>query len=348
MMLRYLVSPALSNRPVRKLLLTTMVTTMVALSLVACTSEEGDAQEGGDAQAPTQVAAKVGDTEITVHQINHVLGNSLRPGASQDTVQAASNQILTRLIDQQLAADAATETRLHRSPEVIKALEAARKEVLARAYLQKITSAITKATPEEIRTYYAENPALFAERRVYSLQEIRIPDASKVLPELHAMAERERPIEEIANFLYARQIEFTGDRATRAAEQIPLELLSRLHPLKNGQSLVLDNGTSAVLIRIADSQSMPLSEEQASAGIEQFKNNRRASEAVNQAVKRLREASTIVYMGDFAEAAQAAPAASPGTLTPSLTDGTPAADAPAAAGTAPDPSAMDRGLQGIR
>ncbi len=341
MMLRSPTSPtfrALSSSPVRTL----VMTTVFALSLAACASEEGDAQ------APTQVAAKVGGSEISVHQINQVLGRTPMRDSSKETLQLASNQILERLIDQQLAVDAATEAKLHRSPEVVSAIEAARNEVLARAYLQKITAA-AKATPEEIKKYFTDNPALFAERRAFNLQEIRIADTGSVLPELRVLAEQGRPIEEMANLLRARQVPFTGGAAVRNAEQIPLELLPRLHALKDGQRLIMDNGQRATLIRIASSQQVPVSEEQARAGIEQFLNNRRATETITQEIKRLREAHPVTYMGEFGKPA---PAPGAGAAASSLTEGTPTTAAPtappAATTTSPDQSAIERGLQGLK
>lgn len=340
MMLRSQNQLVRANRPIREIALASLL----ALALLGCSSSEGDEK------APTQVAAKVGDSEISVHQINQVLGRTPMRDASKETLQATSNQILERLIDQQLAVDAAIEDKLHRSPEVVAAIEAARNEVLARAYLQRITSATIKATPEEVKRYYVENPALFAERRNFNLQEIRIPDAVSVLSELRGLAEQGRPIDQIANFLRERQIPFNGGSATRSAEQIQLEMLPRLHALKDGQSLVVDNGKSATLIRVAASQSVPLSEEQARGGIEQFINNRRASEAIAQEIKRLRETNTIAYMGDFSKPTSVARDAA---SSPSLTPGTPAANGspasqPPAAGVATDSSAMDRGLQGIK
>lgn len=343
MMLSPTPSRALPHGPAGRIALAALL----ALSLAACSN-----QEESTANAPTQVAAKVGDSEISVHQINQVLGSTPMRDPSKETLQAASNQILERLIVQQLAVDAATADKLHRSPDVVSAIEASRNEVLARAYMQKIAAATPKATPEEVKKYYNENPALFAERRAFNLQEILIPDTGSALPELRAMAEQGRPIDDMAGFLRAQKVRFTGGSATRTADQIPLELLPRLHALQDGQSLILTNGASTNLIRLASSRPIPLTEDQARPAIEQFLNNGRISEALAQEVKRLREATTIAYMGDFTK-----PAAATGTSTaaPSLTDGTPTAAAPAAAAqpanpsaTSPDQAALERGLQSIK
>ncbi len=302
------------------------------LLLAAC----GNADEGGPAQA-SQVAAKVGSNEISVHQINQVLSRTPVNANSKEAVQAASRQALERLIDQQLAVDQATEQKLHRSPDVVAQLEAARREVLARAYLQQVTSAAPKPTPEEIRKYYQDNPALFSERRVFNLQELRISNATPVMDTLQTMAKEGRRMEDVVAMLRERGIAFTGGSATRSAEQVPLDLLPRLHALQDGQSLVVPVGDNATVIRVVASRSMPVGEDQASAGIAQYLGNRTAVEVMNNEIKRLRAATTVTYVGEFEQAA-----AAPGET---------AATAPASVTEDPkkeESNVLERGIQGLK
>lgn len=328
-------------------LVTLLQTTALALSLTvglsACGSQE-------DSTKATQVAAKVGSSEISVHQINQVLSRTPLGNASKDEVQAASRQVLERLIDQQLAVDQATESKLHRSPDVVAQLEAARREVLARAFLQQLTATVAKPTADEVKQYYAANPALFAERRVFNLQEIRVPKATGVVGDLAKLAEQARPIEEVAGFLRTRNIQFGGGSATRTAEQIPLELLPRVHALKDGQSTVVQAGDSVTFLRIASSQQVPVSEAVATPGITQFLGNRRNTEAVTNEIKRLREATTITYLGDFNRAA-AKPAAAPQGPSDAVA-APPSAVVPEGQGdkpaNSPEQSAIERGLQGLK
>ena len=121
-------------------------------------------------KAASQTAAKVNKDEITVHQINFVLQQqrNLRP----EQIDAAGKQILERLIEQQLALQKADEQKLDRDPRVVQQMEVARREIVARAYLDKVGEAAPKPTAEEIKKYYDEKPALFKERRIYSIQEI--------------------------------------------------------------------------------------------------------------------------------------------------------------------------------
>jgi EpsD family peptidyl-prolyl cis-trans isomerase len=276
----------------------------LALSLAACGNKD-------DKKVATQIAAKVGSEEISVHQINQVLSRTNTAGATPQAVQAMSREVLEKLIDQQLAVDQAVETKLNRSPEVVSQLEAARREILARSYTQKIAGALSKPTPEELKKYYVEHPQLFAERRIFNVQEIVVsaPIAAGVAEQLHGFAVAGKPIEEAAAWLRGKDIKFGGGAATRAAEQIPMELLAKIYTFKDGQSVVVQSPQAVTLLRVAASQPSPVAEAAALPRIEQFLTNQRASEAVAANIKLLRDNAKIAYMGEFAKDAASAPAA---------------------------------------
>jgi EpsD family peptidyl-prolyl cis-trans isomerase len=247
----------------------------------------------------TQVAAKVGSEEISVHQINQVLSRTNTNGATPDAVKTMSREVLEKLIDQQLAVDQATEAKLNRSPEVVAQLEAAKREILARAYIQSLTSTLAKPSPEDVKKYYTEHPQLFAERRVFNVQEIVAPVAPGVADALRAAAASNKPLELIAADLKSKDIKFSGGSASRAAEQIPLEILPKVHALKDGQTTVLETPQSITLLHLVASQNAPVPEAAALPRIEQFLANQRAAEAVTARLKTLRASTTVTYMGDF-------------------------------------------------
>jgi EpsD family peptidyl-prolyl cis-trans isomerase len=309
-----------------------------ALCLISCGNKD-------DKKVATQVAAKVGSEEISVHQINQVLSRANTAGASPQAAQAMSREVLEKLIDQQLAVEQSTEEKLHRSPEVVAQIEAARRDILARAYMQKIAGTVPKPTAVEVKKYYAEHPQLFSERRIFNVQEIVVAVAPGLAEQMRSFAAAGKPIVDVANWLKAKNIKFDGGSATRAAEQIPLERLAQIHALKDGQSLVLESPQTITLLRVASSQSSPVAEAAALPRIEQFLTNQRASEAVATKIKELRAASKITYMGEFAKSgvgASPAPAPAP-ALAPPL------APLSAASTTASDyTSAIEKGVAGLK
>ena len=256
----------------------------------------------------SQTAAKVNKDEITVHQINFVLQQqrNLRP----EQTEAMSKQILERLIDQQLAVQKADELKLDRDPRVVQQLEAARREILARAYVEKTGEAATRPTPEDVKKYYAEKPALFAERRIYSIQEISIEAKPEQQAELREKLAAAKTINEFIEYLKAKDYHFTGNQAVRAAEQLPLNSLDSFSRMKDGQAAIVPTPSGVQVIVLAGSRSQPVTEEQARPAIEQFLLNERKRKLVEEDMKAQRAAAKIEYVGAYAGGPGPAPAAS--------------------------------------
>ena len=106
---------------------------------------------------------------------------------------------------------------------MVQALETAKSEVLARAYLEEVGRAQPDPSPAEVREYYAAHPELFAERRLFTLEQIDVPRSHAL-----AAALRERAaapgasLEALADWLRARDVPYSLARGVRAADRIPL------------------------------------------------------------------------------------------------------------------------------
>jgi EpsD family peptidyl-prolyl cis-trans isomerase len=302
-------------------------TALVSVALVGCEKKK----EAGASPA----AVVVNKEEITVQQINQVLQQ--QRGLKPEQADAASKQVLERLIDQELAVQKAVELKLDRDPRVLQQLQAARREVLSRAYLEKAGEAASKPTPEEIAKYYEDQPALFKDRRVYSLQEIAIEASPEQIPTLRSQLEGSKNVAEFVEYLKANDLRFNGNQAVRAAEQLPLASLQTFAKMKDGQALLNVSPTGAQVIVLAGSRSQPVTLEQAKPAIEQFLLNDRKRDIIAKDLKAMRAAATIQYAGKFGDAASApAGEASAAPLTPG--------PAPVASGGL-DASSKDTGLK---
>jgi EpsD family peptidyl-prolyl cis-trans isomerase len=208
----------------------------------------------GDKEKPaTQTAAKVNKEEITVHQINFLLSQQRGLPAAQ--AASASRLVLERLIDQELALQKAGDQKLDRDPRVVQQIEAARREIISRAYLEKLGEGAPKPTPAEVEAYYQAHPALFSQRRVYSLQEINIEATPEQVETLKKALVGSKNFAEFVANLKANNIKFAGGEAVRAAEQLPLASVDQFAKMKDGQAIFNTRPGGAQVINLAASRS---------------------------------------------------------------------------------------------
>ncbi|PTT80817.1 peptidyl-prolyl cis-trans isomerase, EpsD family, partial [Pelomonas sp. HMWF004] len=245
---------------------------MATVLLAACGGDKGD--------KASQTAAKVNKEEITVHQINFVLQR--QPGLKPEQAEAASRQVLERLIDQELAVQKAQEQKLDRDPRVVQQIEAAKREIIARAYVERVGESVSKPTNEEIAKYYADKPSLFSDRRIYSLQELQIEAKPEQFAAVREKLSAAKTLDEFAQYLKSADIRFSGNQAVRAAEQLPLASLDAISKMKDGDSVVSPSATGLTVLFLVSSRSQPVDEARARPAIEAFLVNQRKGEAVQK------------------------------------------------------------------
>lgn len=285
----------------------------------------------------TQTAAKVNKEEITVHQINAVLQQ--QRGLKPEQAEEAGQRALQRLIDQELAVQKAAELKLDRDPRVLQSLEAARRDIIARAYIDRIGEGAAKPTAVEIKQYYDGNPALFRERRVYQLQELMIEISPDRVEGLRAKLGSSKSFPDFVAYLRASGIRFGANQAVRGAEQLPLSVLPVVAKMKDGESVLLPTADGAQVVHVAGSRPQPVDEEHASKAIEQFLLNERKRRVIADDIKALRAAAHITYVGKYAASA---PGAGESVKPP-----TPREIAASAAAAVNDVGAISQGL-GLR
>jgi len=249
-------------------------------------------------KAATQVVAAVDGEEISVSQINGVLTRAR--GITPESLPKAKVDILGGLVEQQLAINLATSQKLDRSPEVVAAIENAKRDILARAALDQIANAVAKPTDEEAKKYYADNPALFSERRVFNLQEIALRKTTPNMDQVRAQVASAKSMEDIAAWLKSNKIEFAPNAGSRPAEQVPLEVLPKLHAFKDGQIGLIEGNEGFLIMRVVASRAQPVAEAQALPTIKVFLTNQRGAEAVKLAKVDMKAKAKIEYFGEFA------------------------------------------------
>jgi EpsD family peptidyl-prolyl cis-trans isomerase len=251
--------------------------------------------------ASTQAAARVNKEEITVHQIGAQL-------AQQQTVKPeqapqAERVILERLINRQLAVQKAADLKLDREPKVVQAIESARQEIIARAYADKLGEGAARPTAADIKNYYDEHPVLFAQRKVYQLQEFVVDADPRQIEALKAALPAIKSGDDLVAHLKASNLKFASQQVVRAAEQVPLSVLPALSRLSDGQALLTPTLGGAQLVVLEGARPQPVDAARASRAIEQFLVNEQKRKLLADDLKALRAAARIEYQGRFAAAA---------------------------------------------
>jgi EpsD family peptidyl-prolyl cis-trans isomerase len=227
-----------------------------AVALTAC----------GESKAPTatQVAARVNKSEISVHQVNYALQGV--PGGAANASDAATRQIVDRLVSQQLAVDRAVELKLDMVPEVQQALQEARRNVLTRAYFDRLASGLTPPDPAEVSAFYDKRPELFAQRRNFTIQEIDIEVSGA---QLEALTKRlgESPMPAFAEYLRGSGLRYKSRLLNEPSENLSMDLIGRLSPMKEGQSIYLTRPGGLRVLLLVSAQPAPVTLSEATPAI---------------------------------------------------------------------------------
>ena len=274
------------------------VSLAMELALAGCNRGGGTAGAGD-----SQIAAQVNQGEISVHQVQALL--RAQPGAAAQWGEKAADRALDVLIEQELAAQAAAQAGLDKQPQVIQAMALAQREVLARAFQDQLAEKARLPDTSAINTYYDEHPELFAQRKVYQLEETVVRPGS--VSEAEALL-RELPnvvgTEALNLHLTAKGLRKASQRVSVAAENVPLDWLPKLAQLPVGRSLVTPRGDAIVVWTLIASEEAPMLLAQAKPAIQAALVRQARQQAVAEGMKKLRDQAKI-------ERRQAAPPMAP-------------------------------------
>ena len=280
--------------------MTTLRPVVLALSAVFVLAACGDKDEK---KSPSQVLAKVNDAEITVHQLNFVLGQNPQAQANQ------KQQVFDQLVDQELLVQKAGELKLDREPNILQAIEAAKRQILAQAAAERVIGKPSDSSKTAIDEFYAKNPYLFAERKSYEFVMFAL-DAKSYSDAIAKELDSAITPAQVKSILEAEKVQFESNEAARTAEQLPMPMLDKFAALNVGDILALKEGEKMVLLQLKASHAAPVSPADAEPMIKRYLLANNAQTQAVAKMKTLRDAAKIEYLQRFASApAVAAPSA---------------------------------------
>ena len=252
------------------------------------------------------VLATVNGENVTQAQLDFVKTQiaAAHPGAS-----APENaQVLKEMVEQRLVTQKAEKDKLDRNPGVLQALEATRKDALARFYIEQLTTKVPKPTPAEVQQYYDGHPLNFAQRSVFTIQKVDAKVAADQAPALAASVQAATSAAQVVDLLKAKAAATNVTQTPQPAESLG-PLLQKIAATKVGQTIVIPQPGGMSALTVVDVQPRPVTLDQARASIEQGLWNQRKREALQAEAKNLRAAATVEYLGKFAPGAASAPVA---------------------------------------
>jgi EpsD family peptidyl-prolyl cis-trans isomerase len=254
------------------------------------------------------VAAKAGGEIISEDELGRAVARlgTLSPAESAQ----ARGKVLEALIDQHLVSKAARDARLDTLPDVALALQQAQRQVLVEAYMERLFKDVAAPTEAEINDYYARHPELFAQRKLYRIQELELHLAPTRVAEVEARLKQSRSLAEFSDWLGAQGIEGKAGVTVKPAEQIPTTMLAQLVNMKAGQAVVVPMGENRIsVLQLQGSQLQPVTLEQAKGAIERVLLGEKRKVLLETEVRRLRASGKLEYASGFAPGLAAANAA---------------------------------------
>jgi EpsD family peptidyl-prolyl cis-trans isomerase len=253
---------------------------------------------GGPAKLPaSQVVAQVNNKEITISQLSQVL-NSEDPESV--TPQVAKNAI-DSLVDEELLIQGALKQKLDRDPALVRQIEYAKREILAREFAKRVIWPKDEASAKGAEEYFRANPDLFENRKVYQMTVYTVPSVA-MTDVLREDLDKTRSSDQVRAALQRHETRFETDQRTAAAEEIPLDQLSSFAKASPGDVLIVPKSASSVLLIAIDSvESKPIGFERAKPMIEQYLVSTQNKKAVDAYLREQRLAAKIVYGDTFAK-----------------------------------------------
>lgn len=271
---------------------------LLALLATGCSDKKDGATTGGT--PPAQVAAKVNGTDLTVSQVDFALHRN--PNLDKEQTRAASIQVVRYLVEQELLAQKALGDKLDRDPKVVEALDAARRQILAEAFMSRKLGKPAEPSDAEVTAYYDTHPELFAKRKVYRLQEISIKAPQEKREAIRAQLAASKTLNDFAAWLKAENLPVKAAQGVKPAEQLPKAMLPKLAAMPNGQAMVVNAPDGLLVIVLADSQMQPATLEQAKPAIVRLLQGEARQKAIKAELDALKAAAKIEYFGEFSEA----------------------------------------------
>lgn len=273
------------------------------LGVSACHGQSGAALDKG------QVVATVDGEEITIFELNAELQAGPAPtGVDRKVLEQMA---LQRVIERKILAKIARERGLDKSPAFLLQQRRASELILATMLRDQIASKIAQPNDSEIATYQAAHPEFFAQRKVFTVEQIVFPAPSSM--EKFKQFAPLKTLDQLAAKLTADGTQFRRGPGKIDSLQLPPDAVKKMGTLPAGEMFILPSQQGITANVITETTIVPLAGTDArNAAINALKAERFAKAADSQFADIVKKAKdSVKYQPGYGPPPAPKPGASP-------------------------------------
>ena len=214
--------------------------------------------------------------------------------------QRSKQALLDELIQQELLVQLATEKKLDRNPNVLQAMEFAKRQVLAQAAAGQEMASIKDPSETDLKAFYQANPHLFAERQVYALAAFLVK-ADALTPETATALNSSSNDEQTASILKEHGVNFTSTRTSTPAEALPEAVVKQLTQMQLGDIVQVKEAGNLVMMQLKGRTAAPMSYEQSRSAILQHLKQGKLQSEGSSTLEQLKQQAKLEYLQKFDE-----------------------------------------------
>ncbi len=193
-----------------------IVAGLAAVALLSACHRGGDTPKG-------QVVATVNGDDITIHELNSELALARPPAdVPRKTVEQV---VLARVIERKMLADVARERQLDKNPNFILAQRRVDDGLLVQALQSDIAKKVPTATREAAEKYIEAHPDQFAQRKLYTIDQIQFLRPANIAA---LGLEPAKTLADVADVLTRNKVEFRRNTAGIDALQVNPALVAEI------------------------------------------------------------------------------------------------------------------------
>ena len=233
----------------------TAIVGLCGLALAGCgkNADQATASKG-------QVVAHVGNEVVTTQELENELRlANISPDRRKDP--ATVKQVLSELVLSKYLLQQAVNTKLDREPGVLLDLLRARTGVLANAYMQRKVAA-KPITDGDLDKYIADNPLKFANRQLFSIEQIAFPMGANSQGAIDANKDA-KSLDDIDQKLTILDVPHGRSMGVLNSGDLPGNLLSAIQAKKDDDVFFARSGQNGLFFKVKGEQPRPLEGEAA-------------------------------------------------------------------------------------